>query len=360
VQEAGEGVTTFQIEYDEEVAFAARRKIFQYAMEKSGPFCMVASFIHPHDPYVARPEWWNLYSDDDIDMPNIGEGELVEDDPHSKRLKKGIEADVTDCSDQEIRNARRGYYANTSYFDSKVGELVKTLEEAQLLDNTIVIVTSDHGDMLGERGLWYKMSFFEHSARVPLIMAGPGIDPSVVDSACSLVDLLPTMLDIADTDPELGMPIDGRSLWPVATGHPDTGDEAIAEYCAECASHPIYMIRRGKMKYIHCDIDPPQLYDLGNDAEERVNLADDPAYADQAAAFAREVAERWDSDAIRDNLIKTQHQRRAVHKAMQEGLMTSWDYQPVRDASNEYVRNHMDWTVAAERTRFPPFAKKYG
>lgn len=364
VQEAGEGVTTFQIEYDEEVAFAARRKIFQYAMEKSGeksrPFCMVASFIHPHDPYVARPEWWNLYSDDDIDMPNAGYDDLPDDDPHSIRLKKGIEADVTACSDQEIRNARRGYYANTSYFDSKVGELVQALEEAQLLDNTIVIVTSDHGDMLGERGLWYKMSFFEHSVRVPLIMAGPGIDPSVIDSACSLVDLLPTMLDVAGTTPELGMPIDGRSLWPVATGQADTGDEAIAEYCAECASHPMYMIRRGKLKYIHCDIDPPQLYDLGQDPDERVNLATDPAYADHAAAFAKEVAERWDSTAIRDDVIKNQHQRRAVHLAMQEGMLTSWDYQPVRDASNEYVRNHMDWTVAAERTRFPPFAKKSG
>jgi choline-sulfatase len=88
------------------------------------------------------------------------------------------------------------------------------------------------------------------------------------------------------------------------------------------------------------------------------NLANDPAYAETAAGFAKEVSERWDSEAIRDNVIRTQHQRRAVHKAMEAGLMTSWDYQPKRDASNEYVRNHMDWTVAAEKTRFPPFAKK--
>ncbi len=355
VKEAGEAATTFQIEYDEEVAFFARRKIFEYAMDNVQPFCMVASFIHPHDPYVARPEWWNLYGDDDIDMP--ADHTALEQDPHTARLMAGIEADVTDCSDDEIRAARRAYYANTSYFDSKIGELTRSLEEAGLLDNTVVIVTADHGDMLGERGLWYKMSFFEHSARVPLVMAGPGVMNGVSDKACSLVDILPTLLDIADTDPELGMPIDGRSLWPVATTGQDTNDEAIAEYCAECAASPIFMIRRGALKYIHCDIDPPQLFDVVADPLERNNLAEHPDFQAQMTAFAEEVAERWDSTAIKQNVIRTQIQRRAIHKAMEEGRITSWDYQPVRDASNEYVRNHMDWTVAAERTRFPPFRK---
>jgi len=353
VKEAGEAATTFQIEYDEEVAFFARRKIFEYAMEKVTPFCMVASFIHPHDPYVARPEWWKLYTDSEIDMPR----NIPEADAHTKRLMHGIEADQISVTDDEIRAARRAYYANTSYFDSKVGELVKTLEEAGFLENTIIIVTADHGDMLGERGLWYKMNFFEHSARVPLIMAGPGVKQQHITSACSLVDILPTLNDIAGIDPELGMPVDGRSLWPVAKGGSDTKDEAIGEYCAECASHPIYMIRRGHMKYIHCDIDPPQLYDLSQDPDERNNLADNPDYAAETAAFAEEVAYRWNSEAIRENVIATQRQRRAVHKAMQEGRLTSWDYQPRRDASNEYVRNHMDWTVAAEKTRFPPFSR---
>ncbi len=352
VREAGEAATTFQIEYDEEVAFFAKRKIFNYAREKSGPFCMVASFIHPHDPYVARPEWWNLYSDDEIDMPE----DSHETDAHTARVMHGIEADVVDVTEQQVRNARRAYYANISYFDSKVGELVQTLDEAGLRDNTIVIVTSDHGDMLGERGLWYKMNFFEHSARVPLVIAGPGITKTEAQNPCSLVDILPTMLDIAgNSDTELGMPIDGRSLLPAARGEKDSGDEAIGEYCAECASHPVFMIRRGDWKYIHCDIDPPLLYNIARDPDEKNNLANDPAHADRAAKFAKEVASRWDSNIIRSHVIATQKQRRAVHEAMQSGKMTSWDYSPPRDAANEYVRNHMDWTVAAEKARFPPF-----
>ncbi len=359
VREAGMAATTFQIDYDEEVAFAAKRQIFDYARDKATPFCMVASFIHPHDPYVARPEWWNLYKSSDIDMPRFTLDRDAQD-PFSQRLMDGIEASTVEVSDDEVRNARHAYYANTSYFDSKVGELVTTLEEAQLLENTIVIVTADHGDMLGERGLWYKMNFFEHSARVPLIMAGPGVTRREVPNACSLVDILPTMLDIAATDgvqkPELGQVVDGRSLLPLAQGGEDQIDVAIGEYCAEMTSHPVFMIRRGQHKYIHCDPDPPMLFDLENDPDEQINLANDPACADLVKGFAAEVAERWDSDAIRQDVIATQKQRRAVHAAMEAGALTSWDYNPPRDASQEYVRNHMDWTVAAARTRFPPLS----
>ncbi len=359
VREAGVAATTFQIEYDEETCFFARRRLFEYAMNKTTPFAMVVSFIHPHDPYVARPEWWDLYNASDIDMPETGPA----DDPHTQRLMKGIEADVVAVSDDEVRNARHAYYANTSYFDSKIGEIVKALTEADLIDNTIVVVTSDHGDMLGERGLWYKMNLFEHSARVPLIIAGPGINQAQISQPVSLVDILPTCIDIATSDgsesPQLGMPLDGSSLWPLLNGS-ESGDddrEVVAEYCAECASHPIFMVRKGRYKYIHCDIDPPQLYDLESDPMERNNLADSPEHADMAQTFAKTVKARWDSDKIRQDVLATQKQRRAVHAAMEAGLMTSWDYQPVRDASQEFVRNHMDWTVAAEKTRFPPFGK---
>ncbi len=357
VREAGIAAATFQIDYDEEVAFFAKRKIFDYAREKAGPFCLVASFIHPHDPYVARQDWWDLYESDDIDMPRNVLGR-EEQDGFSRRLMDGIEASTVAVTDEEVRNARHAYYANTSYFDSKVGEIVRTLDEAGMGENTVVMVTADHGDMLGERGLWYKMNFFEHSARVPLVMSGPGVARCDIPNACSLVDILPTMLDIAAqggvSAPELGQPIDGRSLWPLAAGGTDEVDEAIGEYCAEMTPHPVFMIRRGRHKYIHCDADAPMLFDLEADPAEGENLADDPAHADVAAAFAAEVADRWDSATIREDVIRTQKQRRAVHAAMEKGPDPKWDYNPPRDASNEYVRNHMDWTVAAEKTRFPP------
>ena len=209
--------------------------------------------------------------------------------------------------------------------------------------------------MLGERGLWYKMSFFDHSARVPLVIAGPGIVAGTVDSPCSLVDLLPTMLDFAGAaDMPLGQPVDGRSLAPMARGGPADDGEAIGEYCAEMTASPVVMIRRGSLKYVHCDDDPAQLYDLASDPCERANLAADPAWAETAASFAADVAARWNTGALREHVLASQASRRAVHDAMQHGRRTDWDHNPHRDAAQEYVRNHIDWTVAAEQTRYPP------
>ena len=358
VKESGVAQATFQIDYDDEVGFAAKRWLFDVARDKAqgsaAPFALVASFIHPHDPYVARPEWWALYSDEEIDMPAFVprvEGQ----DPFSLRLMDGIEASYVPLTDEEVRRARRAYLANVSYFDSKIGEIVKTLDEIGELEDTIVMVTADHGDMLGERGLWYKMNFFEHSARVPLVMAGPGVVHGTAPNAVSLVDLLPTFLEIGGGDESmLGEPIDGRSLMPLARGESDPADEAIGEYCAEMAGHPVIMIRRGALKYVHCDSDPPQLYDVQADPLETTNLAADPRYAEAASVFAEEVAARWDSADLRQKVIATQRSRRALHAAMEAGASEPWDYDPPSDASQQYVRNHMDWTVAASRYRYPP------
>ncbi|MEM6973997.1 MAG: choline-sulfatase [Pseudomonadota bacterium] len=361
VTESGPAIATFQTDYDDEVDYAARRWLIERGRDRgqgdTRPFCLVASYTHPHDPYVATPEWWDLYGDDEIDMPAfVPPMEAL--DPHSRRVMDGIEATITPLTEEEVRRARRAYLANVSYVDSKVGAAVRTLTEIGEIDNTVIIVTADHGDMLGERGLWYKMNFFEHSARVPLIMVGPGVAQGTAPNACALIDLLPSFLDIAGGGPEmLGEPIDGRSLMPLARGEADPVDEAIGEYCAEMTPWPVLMIRRGPLKYIHCDPDPPQLYDVARDPLETVNRATDPGYAEAATAFAAEVARRWDSAKLRADVIRTQRSRRALLAAMEAGSVQHWDYNPPRDASEEYVRNHMAWTAADARYRFPPLKR---
>ena len=358
LSEAGQALATYQIDYDEEVGYAAVRRLYDLARDPDErPFFLVASFIHPHDPYVARPEWWDLYDHDDIDLPEpMATDEM---DPHTRRIRRGIEADTVGYSTEQCRNARHGYYANTSYFDSWIGRLVEVLEETGRLDTTVVVVTSDHGDMLGDRGSFFKFSFFERSVRVPLILAGPGVANRSVANVCSLLDLLPTLLDAATGGgawPELGSPIAGRSLWNVAAGGRDTIDETTGEYMAEMTSHPMFMIRRGRHKYIHCDTDPALLYDIEADPLERTNLAGKADFADLAAAFAAEVAERWDSAAIRERVLRSQRSRRVLHAATGNGSSRSWDFNPPRDAANEYVRNHMDWAEAGPRSRFPRLA----
>ena len=208
---------------------------------------------------------------------------------------------------------------------------MKALKESGQYDNTIIIVTSDHGDMLGERGLWYKMSFFEHSARVPMIVSGPGVQARAVGEPVSLMDLFPTFLDIAASEgadtPPPAMPLDGRSLWPLLKGAVDNpdGGEVLGEYCAECASHPIFMIRRGPWKYIHCQVDPPQLFNISDDPMERDNLADDPAQGTRVAEFQAEIAERWNESDLYSRVLASQSQRRPVYQAMEIGKLVSWD-----------------------------------
>ncbi len=354
LREAGPAVTTHQIDYDEEVGFTARRKLHDLARDADErPFFLVASFIHPHDPYVARPEWWNRYDDDTIDLPDPVDVSVL--DAHSRRVRAGIQADTVGFTDDQTRAARRGYYANTSYVDDWLGRLVATLEETGLADSTVVMFTADHGDHLGDRGLWYKMTFFERSARVPLVMAGPGVANRTVANAASHLDVLPTVMDIAtdggdwhDTAPD----IEGRSLWPLASGDDDATSEAVGEYTAEMTSDPIYMIRRGHLKYVHCDTDPPLLYDVEADPLERTNLADDPEHADAAAGFAARVRQRWDSEAIRARVLQSQRARHAIHRATGHTAgLRSWDHLPANDVANHYVRNHRDVVEAALRSR---------
>ena len=355
LQEAGQAVATYQIDYDEEVGYQATRRLYDLARDSDQrPWFVCASFIHPHDPYVARPEWWDLYNHDEIDMPDEWDAESR--DPHTRRIREAIQAEDVGYTPEQVRKSRHGYYANTTYFDSWIGRLVSVLEETNQLENTVVIVTSDHGDMLGDRGVWFKMSFHERSARVPLIMAGPGIANTTVTNVSSHLDLLPTVLDIATEGgawPELGAEMAGRSLIESATGGTDPVDETTGEYMGEMTSHPMFMIRRGRFKYIHCDTDPAQLYDIEADPLERANLAGIVEHADLAAGFAAEVDTRWDRDGIREEVLASQRARHALHAAMAVGPQHTWDFDPPRDVGNLYVRNHMDWSTAGPRSRYP-------
>ncbi|MGI9621348.1 MAG: choline-sulfatase [Acidimicrobiales bacterium] len=352
--DAGQAMTTYQLDYDELVGFEAQRKLFDLARDpQAQPFLLVASFTHPHDPYVTRPEWWNLYNHDEIDLPEPTDiGAL---DPHSVRIRHGTEADTVGYTEAQTRNARHAYYANVSYFDDWVGRLLETLDETEMADETVVIVTSDHGDMLGDRACWFKMSFFERSARVPLVVSGPDVVTSQIPNVCSHLDIVPTLLDIATEGqwPEVAAPLSGRSLWPAATGGSDDVDETTAEYTAEMTSEPMFMIRRGAYKYIQCEGDPPLLYDVESDPLERSNLAEVSAHKGRVDAFANEAESRWDSGAIRDRVVASQRARRLVHAAGRRGSLVSWDHAPVNDVANSFMRNHHDWSEIGLNTRFP-------
>ncbi len=354
VTKAGPCVRSMYLDYDDEAVFAAKRYIFEQAKDgNEQPFMLTVSMIQPHDPYLCRQEKWDLYRDDDIDLPKTPPG-LIPEDPHSGRLRYGYGATDVDLDEQTLRNARRAYYGSISDIDDKITGIMQTLREAGLADDTVVIVTSDHGDMLGERGMWFKMSFLEYSARVPFIVYAPKIFESRrVKEAISLVDLLPTVVELA-RDGNAGnyaTPIEGRSILPHlsgVTGH----DEAIGEYFSEGIATPMFMVRRGDLKFICADGDPNQLYDVVNDPEEHTNRAADPAYASQVEALETEINRAYDRAALTERVLESQRRRKFLKTVMRDQGV-AWDYAATRDATNEYIRNTMPIYQLEKRARFP-------
>ncbi len=354
VTDAGLCVRTNQMDFDEEVAFAAERAIYDHVRGKDGrPFMMVASLTHPHDPFAITREYWDLYDHAAIDLPQVGKAD-VPLDPHSARLRHVCAMDAVEIGEAEIRNARHAYYGAISFCDAQLGRLLGALRKTGL-DDTIVLFLGDHGEMLGERGLWYKMSFFEGGARVPLIVSAPGrFAARRVAASVSLIDVLPTLVDLAGGDAAtLASPIDGRSLVPHLDGRPGGHDEVIGEYLAEGALAPLVMIRRGRWKFIHSPADPDQLYDLASDPRELRNLAEDPTQVEVVADFRAEVARRWDLETLERAVRESQARRRLVDAALMTGTTRPWDYQPFRDASRQYMRNTMDLDDLESMARFP-------
>jgi choline-sulfatase len=353
VIDAGICVRTNQMDFDDEVVFAAERAIYDAVRGSDArPFCLVVSLTHPHDPFAIPRRYWDQYREDDIDMPRRSLARAAFT-PHEERLWHICDMDGAAPTPAQVRNARHAYYGAISYVDENVGRIRSALATTGLAEDTLIVLTSDHGEMLGERGLWYKMSFFEASARVPLVVHAPGrFVPRRVADAVSLVDLLPTFLDVAAASSDVEAPTDGRSLLPHLEGGAGH-DEAIGEYLAEGAIAPIVMIRRGRHKFVHSPVDPDQLYDLGADPDEQVNLATDPQHAALVPGFRNEVAARWDLAALDRQVRDSQQRRRVVAQALGIGATAPWDYQPRVDASTQYVRGHMHLDDLESRARFP-------
>jgi choline-sulfatase len=367
VAQAGIAATTSQLAFDEEVGTQALRMIYDHARGTDDrPMCLVASFTHPHDPYAAPKRFWDLYEGVDIPMPNVPRPAPADNDPHSLRLEKVIALDAVDITDDDIYRARRAYFANTSYVDHWLGRLRDALDECGLAENTDVMFLSDHGDMLGERGLWYKMSFYEWSARIPVILHRPGeAGGKVVAAPVSQVDVLPTLTRIAAEAtgaavPEPVDPLDGRDLLAIADGG-DAGP-AISEYLGEGTGQPMLMIRDGQWKFTCCPGDPDQLFDLADDPYELNDLSGSPAHTERIAGFRAVAETHWDAATVREAVLDSQRRRRILHGALRQGRVRKWEWQPPRDATEEYTRSHMDVAQVDIISRWPrprPFEPKW-
>ena len=358
VVEAGYCERNLQIDYDEEVFVAARKELYDHARStEERPFLLHVSFTQPHNPFVAGRKYWEMYDGKDIPEPEVPHIPYEKRDPWSQRYYLTIRQDEFDVTPEQLCNARRGYFAMVTHIDELVGGLVETLKSIGEYENTCIIFTSDHGEMLGERGMWYKFNPYEASIRVPLIAQGPGFRKGHREEAlASLVDLLPTFTDIASEGAfdDFAAPRDGRSLLalPERNG-PD--DRIFVEFNGEGLHAPGLIVLDGTKKLVHSRTDPDMLFDLDDDPLELKNLAAAGDHERDIRHLSEAMHSRWDESDLERRVRLSQKKRLFVQEAMKCGEFPSWDYGPPYDPGRVYVRGGVDpsTTATKQRGRFP-------
>lgn len=324
-----------ELQYDEETHFKALDYL-RHTPDR--PWMLTVSFTNPHPPYQVPAKYWEIYKDAGMPLPEYPAGMEEGYSAFDRAFLRWYGLDRAPLTDPgQVLQARRAFAALSHYIDDKLGEMLEVLEEQGLKDNTVVIFTADHGEMLGEKGLIQKRSFYEWSARIPLVIDMPGGVPGQVDTPVSLLDLPATLLDLAGQDPVREM--DGRSLLAALEGR-DPGEEpVIAEYHGEGIMRPSFMVRMGPWKMIYSHGSPHQLFNLAEDPCEKVNRAGDPGAAEAEARLLAEITGgRFNLDAIGQEVHDRLKQKAVVNAAMAANG-TSWDYVPEQDVATRYVRS---------------------
>jgi choline-sulfatase len=205
--------------------------------------------------------------------------------------------------------------------------------------------------------MWYKMSFFEGSARVPMLFYSPErFQSGRIKAPVSLVDLLPTLVEIGNDGQAVDFVdrLDGNSLLSMIASRKSADAAPVAgEMLGEGVIAPMFMVRHGRYKYIYSRPDPEQLYDLEVDPNELNNLVGQDACKELHQSFYNEMLGRWNPDKIKQDILESQRRRRFLDRALRRGQFKPWDFQPVRDASQQYMRNHLDLNILEKSSRYP-------
>jgi choline-sulfatase len=284
-EEIGPGESSYT-RYDRAITAAAEDWLTNEAPALEEPWVLYVGLVAPHFPLIAPEEFYALYRPEDMPLPKAYRPEDWPRHPWYDAIR--------DCfiwdrffDDEKRRIAIASYFGLCSFLDSNIGKILGALDRSGAAGRTRILYSSDHGDNLGARGLWGKSNAYEESAHIPMILAGPGIPIGrSVETPVSLVDLFPTVLDATGTpaSPD-DADLPGKSLIAIANAPDDPDRTVFSEYHAAGAASGMFMLRRGRWKYVYFVGMKPQLFDLETDPEELVDIARRPENASLLAEF---------------------------------------------------------------------------
>ena len=283
---------------------------------KEAPWALHVGYVCPHSPFVAPERYFEIYNPNrvEIPLPELPPGHLENQHPASKRNRAARGYLDRPLPDRVVRRVRASYFGLISFVDNLVGQLIEALESTGQRERTLIIFTSDHGEMMGEHGMWMKSSFYEHSSRIPLILADPGesFAGKRIVTPVSLIDLVATIVELVgvDSPAKAIAPLDGTNLLPLIRGEGAGPDEVFSEYYANFSTTPSAMLRRGNFKlneYLH---EESELYDLDSDPGEFENLASDPGHRIILEDLRERLHSRWDPHRIESQVLASQAKRR--------------------------------------------------
>ena len=276
---------------DAMIATQAIAQLEKHAKSKQ-PFYLAVGMFRPHTPYVAPKKYFDLYPREKIVVPTEPEGYL-ETIPKPARKSIRRKKNQVDLADDLARQAIQAYYASITFADAQVGRVLEVLESTGLAKNTVVLFTSDHGYHMGEHGHWQKTTLFENAARVPLVLAGPGVTAQgkVSHSPVEMVDFYPTLAELTGLKTKAPNYLPGTSLVPSLTD-PDNAEPrkaALSQYANG------YSISTGRYRYTEWGengSEGNELYDHENDPAEMHNLAGQRDHVDLEKRLSNQLRKR--------------------------------------------------------------------
>ena len=316
IDKSGPGQSAYEL-LDADTCEAALQQLEIAAQrDDDEPFALTVGFMLPHAPYVATKEDFERFSDC---VPDTVVKRPDDNDEHPWINEWRSLRNIERVSDEDAYRTRAAYFGLTYRLDRNIGKILDRLDELGLADNTLVIYSTDHGDHVGERELWWKHTFFEDSVKIPLIMRLPGVLPAGErrDATLTLLDVTATMLDAAQA-PALPS-IDGRSFWSLACdGKTRWQHAAFSEYCTTDFEpfggkfRQQRMIRKDNLKLVYYNDYPPQLFDLEADPFEHTNLAGDSAYSKTLRQLEEELLHGWNPTKIEEVMREKQRVTRII------------------------------------------------